>query len=54
MNENQGDSEASGNPTVIRLLIVGLSLFLALFHLYTGVFGTLNAMLQRSIHLGVA
>ena len=54
VNETQSDSETSGNPTVIRLLIVGLSLFLALFHLYTGVFGTLNAMLQRSIHLGVA
>lgn len=54
MKENQGGSETSGKPTVIGLVIVGLSLFLALFHLYTGVFGTLNAMLQRSIHLGVA
>ena len=54
MKETQDGSETSGNPTFIGLLIVGLSLFLALFHLYTGVFGTLNAMLQRSIHLGVA
>ena len=54
MKETQGGSETSGNPTVIGLLIAGLSLFLALFHLYTGVFGSLNAMLQRTIHLGVA
>lgn len=54
MNETQGGSETPGNRTLIGLLIAGLSLFLALFHLYTGVFGTLNAMLQRSIHLGVA
>ncbi len=54
VKETQDGSETSGNPTFIGLLIVGLSLFLALFHLYTGVFGTLNAMLQRSIHLGVA
>ena len=54
MKETQGGSDTSGNPTVIGLLIAGLSLFLALFHLYTGVFGSLNAMLQRTIHLGVA
>lgn len=43
-----------GRLDAIKFLIAALALFLALFHLYTGVFGTLDALLQRSIHLGVA
>ena len=54
MKGTEDEPETGGNPTAIKLLVVSLSLFLALFHLYTGVFGTLDAMLQRSIHLGVA
>ncbi|MEH7274349.1 TRAP transporter permease [Neobacillus vireti] len=35
------------------IAFTGLLLF-SLFHLYTGIFGTLTAQLQRSIHLGFA
>ncbi len=35
-------------------LIAAASLALALFHLYTGLFGGFDALLQRSVHLGLA
>ncbi|NMA54627.1 MAG: TRAP transporter permease [Firmicutes bacterium] len=35
--------------------IIGIyAIAMSLFHLYTGLFGTLEAMLQRSVHLGFA
>lgn len=37
----------SPRPMVIRIVAIGMSLF----HLYTGLFGTMEAMQQRSLHL---
>ncbi|RNL86180.1 TRAP transporter permease [Halostreptopolyspora alba] len=39
---------------VWRRLIFGVGLVLAVFHLYTGVFGTIPGLQQRSFHLAVA
>lgn len=35
----------------IKYVIVGYAVIASLFHIYTGIFGTIHSMLQRSVHL---
>jgi len=35
----------------IKYIIIGYAVIASLFHIYTGIFGTIHSMLQRSIHL---
>ena len=35
----------------IKYIIIGYAMIASLFHIYTGIFGTIHSMLQRSIHL---
>ena len=38
---------------MIKKVVFSLAIFLSIFHLYTGGFGLLTPMLQRSVHLYV-
>ena len=35
----------------LKYVIIGYAVIASLFHIYTGVFGTIHSMLQRSVHL---
>lgn len=48
-----GGDRLSNSKHYIHMAVVGLSMTLGVFHLYTAFFGVLTALWQRGIHLGL-
>lgn len=55
--ERHSFADTAGTRTDLRRLwrwaVFGIGLFLSIFHLYTGIFGTLPSLQQRSLHLAL-